>query len=178
MQVLFEKEVCDFLALPSMPRKLWDGKSSFEKGIAKVGIGFDRFAYAICKFDNNKDAKPRVVKVFSSDRFGDIVEIYVVPEYMNTELENADLDDDSKQKAKELLSEAKSLENENKETKFQEPENEWVFDEIHNKEEAMAWIKSYNKKNKIRGMIPENEETIKMRLLAIRSELNKKIRRK
>lgn len=178
MQVLFEKEVCDFLALPSMPRKLWDGKSSFEKGIAKVGIGFDRFAYAICKFDNNKDAKPRVVKVFSSDRFGDIVEIYVVPEYMNTELENADLDEDSKQKAKELLSEAKSLENENKETEFQEPENEWVFDEIHNKEEAMAWIKSYNKKNKIRGMIPENEETIKMRLLAIRSELNKKIRRK
>lgn len=178
MQVLFEKEVCDFLALPSIPRKLWDGKSSFEKGIAKVGIGFDRFAYAICKFDNNKDAKPRVVKVFSSDRFGDIVEIYVVPEYMNTELENADLDEDSKQKAKELLSEAKSLENENKETEFQEPENEWVFDEIHNKEEAMAWIKSYNKKNKIRGMIPENEETIKMRLLAIRSELNKKIRRK
>lgn len=178
MQVLFEKEVCDFLALPSMPRKLWDGKSSFEKGIAKVGIGFDRFAYAICKFDNNKDAKPRVVKVFSSDRFGDIVEIYVVPEYMNTELENADLDEDSKQNAKELLSEAKSLENENKENEFQEPENEWVFDEIHNKEEAMAWIKSYNKKNKIRGMIPENEETIKMRLLAIRSELNKKIRRK
>lgn len=178
MQVLFEKEVCDFLSLPSIPRKLWDGKSSFEKGIAKVGIGFDRFAYAVCKFDNNKDAKPRVVKVFSSDRFGDIVEIYVVPEYMNTELENADLDDDSKQKAKELLSEAKSLENENKETEFQEPENEWVFDEIHNKEEAMAWIKSYNKKNKIRGMIPENEETIKMRLLAIRSELNKKIRRK
>lgn len=178
MQVLFEKEVCDFLSLPSIPRKLWDGKSSFEKGIAKVGIGFDRFAYAVCKFDNNKDAKPRVVKVFSSDRFGDIVEIYVVPEYMNTELENADLDDESKQKAKELLSEAKSLENENKETEFQEPENEWVFDEIHNKEEAMAWIKSYNKKNKIRGMIPENDETIKMRLLAIRSELNKKIRRK
>lgn len=178
MQVLFEKEVCDFLSLPSIPRKLWDGKSSFEKGIARVGIGFDRFAYAVCKFDNNKDAKPRVVKVFSSDRFGDIVEIYVVPEYMNTELENADLDEDSKQKAKELLSEAKSLENENKETEFQEPENEWVFDEIHNKEEAMAWIKSYNKKNKIRGMIPENEETIKMRLLAIRSELNKKIRRK
>ncbi len=178
MQVLFEKEVCDFLSLPSIPRKLWDGKSSFEKGIAKVCIGFDRFAYAVCKFDNNKDAKPRVVKVFSSDRFGDIVEIYVVPEYMNTELENADLDDESKQKAKELLSEAESLENENKETEFQEPENEWVFDEIHNKEEAMAWIKSYNKKNKIRGMIPENEETIKMRLLAIRSELNKKIRRK
>lgn len=178
MQVLFEKEVCDFLSLPSIPRKMWDGKSPFEKGIAKVGIGFDRFAYAVCKFDNNKDAKPRVVKVFSSDRFGDIVEIYVVPEYMNTELENADLDDDSKQKAKELLSEAESLENENKETEFQEPENEWVFDEIHNKEEAMAWIKSYNKKNKIRGMIPENEETIKMRLLAIRSELNKKIRRK
>lgn len=178
MQVLFEKEVCDFLSLPSIPRKLWDGKSSFEKGIAKVGIGFDRFAYAVCKFDNNKDAKPRVVKVFSSDRFGDIVEIYVVPEYMNTEIENADLDDESKQKAKELLSEAESLENENNETEFQEPENEWVFDEIHNKEEAMAWIKSYNKKNKIRGMIPENEETIKMRLLAIRSELNKKIRRK
>ena len=179
MQVLFEKEVCDFLALPSMPRKLWDGKSSFEKGIAKVGIGFDRFAYAVCKFDNNKDAKPRVVKVFSSDRFGDIVEIYVVPEYMNTELENVDLDEKSTEKAEELLQEARELENATtKENEIKEPENEWVFDEIHNKEEAMAWIKSYNQRNKIRGHIPENEETIKMRLLAIRSDLNKKTRSK
>ena len=64
------------------------------------------------------------------------------------------------------------------ENEIKEPENEWVFDEIHNKEEAMAWIKSYNQRNKIRGHIPENEETIKMRLLAIRSDLNKKTRSK
>ncbi len=179
MQVLFEKEICDYLSLPSIPRKKWDGKSSFEKGVATVNVGFDRMAYAVCKFDNTKDAKPRVVKVFSSERFGGIVDIFVVPSYMNTELENVDLDEKSTEKAEELLQEARELENATtKENEIKEPENEWVFDEIHNKEEAMAWIKSYNQRNKIRGHIPENEETIKMRLLAIRSDLNKKTRSK
>lgn len=175
MQVLFEKEICDYLSLPSIPKKAWDGKTSFEKGVATVKLSFDRLAYAVCKFDSVKDVKPRVVKVFASEMFGDIVDVFVVPSYMNTELDNADLDEKSKVKAEELLQEAHEMENTAiKEPEIVEPENEWVFDEIHNKEEAMAWIKSYNKRNKIRGVVPENEETIKMRLLAIRSELNKR----
>lgn len=179
MQVLFEKEICDYLSLPSIPKKAWDGKTSFEKGVATVKLSFDRLAYAVCKYDSVKDVTPRVVKVFASERFGDIVDVFVVPSYMNTELDNADLDEKSKEKAKELLSEAKELENAIvKENVIMEPENEWVFDEIHNKEEAMAWIKSYNQRNKIRGHLPENEDTIKMRLLAIRSELEKKTKGK
>lgn len=179
MQVLFEKEICEHLSLPGIPKKKWDGKSSFEKGVATVKLSYERLAYAVCKFDNTKDESPRVVKVFASERFGDIVDIFIVPSYMDTELDNADLDEKSKEKAKELLSEAKELENATvKENVIMEPENEWVFDEIHNKEEAMAWIKAYNQRNKIRGHLPENEDTIKMRLLAIRSELEKKTKGK
>lgn len=179
MQVQFEKEICDYLSLPSIPRKKWDGKSSFEKGVAIVNVGFDRKAYAICKFDSTKDTTPRVVKVFSSERFSDIIDIFIVPSYMNTELENADLDEKSKEKAEELLSEAKELENAAvKENEVKEPENEYYFDHIHNDEEAIAFITSFNKKNKIKGNVPTRHETILMRLAVIHSELNKKGRRK
>lgn len=178
MQVLFEKEICDYLSLPSIPRKKWDGKSSFEKGVATVNVGFDRLAYAICKFDSTKDATPRVVKVFSSERFGEIKEIFIVPSYMNTELADADLDEKSKEKAEELLEEAKELETASKEPEMKEPENEYFFDHIHNDDEAIAFITSFNKKNGIRGNVPTKHDTIVMRLSVIHSELNKKARRK
>ena len=56
--------------------------------------------------------------------------------------------------------------------------NEWVFDEIHNRDEAEAWLRNYNKKNRIGGKVPKNEETIKMRLMAIYSEMNNKNNKK
>jgi hypothetical protein len=45
---------------------------------------------------------------------------------------------------------------------------EWIFPEIQNIEQAMAYLREYNRMNGIRkGKIPTSEETIKMRLYNI-----------
>lgn len=172
MGIRFEKEVCDYLKLPKLPVKEWDGKTAFDKGVAIVKLAFDEKAYAVAKFNPDVDSKPNVVKVFASETFFDIEKVFIVPDYMETNVENADLDDESKKKAEELAKQAEEIENENVvNTSIEDDLPEWIFDEIHSKEEAEAWLKAYNERNKIRGKIPTNEETIKLRLLAIHSEL-------
>ena len=172
MNVKFEKEICSFLNLPSIPLKEWDGETAFDKGVAIVKQAYDGQAYAVARFDPIKDAKPTIIKVFDSEPFFDIEKILVVPDYMETSVETADLDEESKKKAEELAKQAEEIENENVvNTSTEDDLPEWIFDEIHSKEEAEAWLKAYNERNKIRGKIPTNEETIKLRLLAIHSEL-------
>ena len=50
------------------------------------------------------------------------------------------------------------------------PENPYLFDNITNDEEAIAFIEAYNKKNGIKGQVPKKHETILNRLLVIYSE--------
>jgi hypothetical protein len=50
------------------------------------------------------------------------------------------------------------------EKKVELPKNEYFFDHIHNDEEAIAFIKSWNKSNRIKGRIPTDHETILMKL--------------
>ena len=52
-------------------------------------------------------------------------------------------------------------------------DNPYFFDFIHNDDEAIAFIESWNKKNKIHGNVPKKHETILMRLAVIYSESNK-----
>jgi len=173
-KILFENEVCEYLKIPSVPKKEFDGKTSFKDGVAIVRLTTDDLAYATCTFNAETDKEPRIKKVFTQATFLNIEKVFVVPTYMDTsDIENADLDEQSKEAAQRLADEANEL-TEQEEEKLELPQNEWVFDEIHNKEEAMAWIKSYNQTNKIRGRVPEDEETLKLRLLAIQSELKNK----
>lgn len=171
-KILYEKEICDYLNLPSLPAKEWDGKSPFNKGVAVVNMAYDEKAYAVASYDPQVDKEPRITKVFANGVFFDIVKVLIVPDYMETDVTDADLDEESKRKAEELAHEAEEIENENVvDTKNEDNLPEWIFDEIHSKEEAEAWLKAYNARNKIRGKIPTNEETIKLRLLAIHAEL-------
>lgn len=173
-KILFENEVCEYLKIPSVPKKEFDGKTSFKDGVAIVRLTTDDLAYATCTFNAEIDKEPRVKKVFTQATFTNIERVFVVPTYMDTsDIEKADLDEQSKEAAQRLADEANEL-TEQEEEKLELPQNEWVFDEIHNKEEAMAWIKSYNQSNKIRGRVPEDEETLKLRLFAIQSELKNK----
>ena len=51
------------------------------------------------------------------------------------------------------------------------PKNPYLFDNITNDEEAIAFIEAYNKKNGIiKGQVPKKHETILNRLLVIYSE--------
>jgi hypothetical protein len=86
-----------------------------------------------------------------------------------------DLDEQSKKKVQQVLDEAKEIENEG--TKDENPMAnlpEWIFSEIHSKEEAVAWLKNFQSRNKQKGRIPTTEENIKLRLFSIYSELQKK----
>lgn len=180
MVILKEKEVLDYLQIPNVPKKEWDGKTSFKDGVAIVNLYGGKQMYAIATFDAETDTNPRIKKVFSGEPFYDVVNVFVVPSYMAKEedVENFDIDEQSKVAAIALLEEAKELENAGVEEKPFEDDNsnsnEWVFDEIHNMEEARAWIKSYNHKNRInKNRIPKDEESMKLRLLAISKEMEK-----
>ena len=167
--------------LPSIPsdKYVWDGKSSFKDGIAIVQLMYQGYAYAACTFDAEKDDKPRVVKTFAQEPFVDVERIIVVPAFMDVNVEDMDLDEDSKRAAELLTQEADELtsDEQREDEKAANEINalpEWVFEEIHNKEEAQAWLQQYNSRNRIRGRVPENEETIKLRLLTIYTELKEK----
>lgn len=178
--IQFEALVIDYLKLPSIPKKEWDGKSSFKDGVAVIKMLQDRTGYAVATFDAEKDSEPRIKKTFSLEPFSEILKIFVVPAYMDTQetsIIRFDVDNDSKEAALRLAREADELENDGTESEAMKEMKElpeWVFDNIHNLEEAQAFIKQYNGKNKIKGKIPSNEDTVKCRLLAIYNEMNNK----
>ena len=177
----FEKEAIDYLGLPSIPKKEFDGHTPFSKGIAVLELFGGEEAYAICAFDPEKGhTKPKVTKVFRVVPFTKIKRIFVVPNYMSTieDVGQMDLDDESKKRAEQILKEAEEIENEgveeNSNTVPIDTLPEWIFPEIENKEQAEAWIRQYNSRNRIKGKIPSNEDTIKLRLYSIYIETRNK----
>jgi hypothetical protein len=167
----FEKEIIAYLNIPSIPKKEWNGKDSFQYGVAILNLATNRQAYAACSFDKETDSKPRIRKVFCVEPFNGIDKVFVVPSYMDNDTTDADLDSESKKRAEQLAAEAEELENKGTVEEAVENANklpEWIFDEIHNMSEAQAWLKQYNIRNGIKkGKVPTNEETIKMRLYNI-----------
>jgi len=171
--ISFEKEVCEYLNLPKLPIKEWDGESGFEKGVAVLEKKFGDKAYAVSSFNPQNENKPRIVKVFDCEQFINIEKIFVVPEYMETDVQDADLDEESKKKAEELAKEAEEVENDGT-PQIKLPDNPYFFDFIHNDDEAIAYIDAYNKKNKIQGgKLPKKHESILNRLLVIYTEMQK-----
>lgn len=173
-----ELEVCQYLNIPSIPKKEWDCKANFKYGVAIVNNVDGRQSYGVVTYNAEKDEKPRIVKIFTMIPFTDIEKVFVVPNYMDTNVEKMDLDEESKKKAEILVKEAKEYEMDGvenaKETKMEDLP-EWIFAEINNKEEAQAWLRQYNKINKIKkGKVPSNEETLKLRLYAIYKEQEKR----
>ena len=172
--ISFEKEVCSYLNIPSLPKKEWDGKSSFKNAVATIKLGGNRLAYAVASYDEAKDDAPRVVKSFMTEPFYGIDKIFVVPSYMDTDVDNMDLDEQSKKAAEDLKKEADELENQGADENMEVPENEYCFDHIHNDEEAIAFIEAYNRENNIKGAIPKKHESIIARLTVIYAESLKK----
>ena len=172
--ISFEKEVCSYLNIPSLPKKEWDGKSSFKNAVATIKLGGSRLAYAVASYDEAKDDAPRVVKSFMTEPFYGIDKIFVVPSYMDTDVDNMDLDEQSKKAAEDLKKEADELEKQGADENMEVPKNEYCFDHIHNDEEAIAFIEAYNRENNIKGAIPKKHESIIARLTVIYAESLKK----
>ena len=162
---MYEKEICNYLNIPSIPKKEWDGQKPFKSACGEVTLIGDMQAYAVFGF-NEKEGKPFVKKVFGEERIMHIGKIYPVPDYMDMQnIDNWDVDEESKNAASILANEA--MEMEQQEQKTPEILNEWYFDEIHNIEEARAWVASYKKRNRIRGTMPKTEETLKSYLYVL-----------
>ena len=174
MDIRFEKEVCEWLTIPNIPKKEWDGHSAFKHGVAIVKHRHsDEQSYAVATFDANRDAAPRIVKVFDCEPFSCVGTIYVVPSYIDNDIDNWDVDEASKKAARSIVNEAKEMEIEAADN-IEIPQNEYFFDHIHNDEEAKAYIKSYNQSNKIGGRIPSSHDSIVLRLGVIWAEQNKR----
>ena len=169
--VEYEKEVIAYLNIPSIPKKEWNQQDSFQNGVAVVSLSLGHLAYAVCTFDKDKDREPRIKKVFGIEPFTSIEKVFVVPSYMDNDTSEVDLDAESKKRAEQLAEEAKELENQGTVEEAIEDANklpEWIFPEIQNLEQAQAYLREYNKINRIKkGKVPTNEETIKMRLYNI-----------
>ena len=172
--IYYEDFVCKALGLPAIPKKEWDGTKSFKVGVGVIEMADGSECYGVVTFDSEKDEKPRVTKVFTLEQFVGVKQVFVVPEYMDEDVEHMDLDDESKEAAKRLLEEAKELENEGVETNDELPKNEYFFDNVTNDEEAAAFIKDYNKRNRIKGRVQTTHDALVMRLSVIYSEMNNK----
>lgn len=172
VQIEFEQEVLSYLGLPSIPKKEYDNekKPYFDKGVAVIEIGDGRLAYAVCAFKEGQK-EPSITKVFSIEPFRKIHSIFIVPNYMSSidDVEAMDLDEQSKKKAIEVLEEAEKKENNGIESNVPSIDelSEWIFPEIENREQANAWLRNYNKTNKLRNSIPKTDENMKLRLYSI-----------
>lgn len=175
--MLNEKEICHYLDIPSIPKKEWDGKSSFKDGVALVKLAYGGSMYAVATFDTEHDTQPKIKKVFSLEQFTEIEKIFVVPSYMDIDVDNMDLDEESKDAARNIVNEALELESTGitSPSKDAENENEYYYDFIHNDEEAQAYIRAYNKSHGIRGnRVPKSHEGLIMRLSVIWKDENNK----
>lgn len=171
--VFFEKEVCEYLMIPSIPKKEWNGNDSFKYGVAIINTLAGN-AYALATFDNEKDEKPRIIRVFDGTPFNGISKVFVVPSYMDNDVKDWDVDEQSKKAAEQIINEANDLVEESESSlEMKVPENEYFFSHITNDEEAQAFIKSYNQQNKIGGRIPKTHESLVLRLGVIWGEQNK-----
>lgn len=177
-----EEKVCKHLNIPSIPKKEWDGVRSFKFGVAVVKHNEDDKSYAVATFDSETDVKPRIIKVFDIIPFREIETIYVVPSYMDIEdIDKWDLDESSKKAAELIVEEVKELEGED-ESESKAPENEYCYDFITNDEEALAFIRDYNRRHGIKkGRIPNTHDGILTRLASIwmnENGKNKKVNKK
>ena len=170
--IVNEKEVLQALSIPAIPKKKWDGHSSFLRGVAITNLTDGNQALALATFDSEYDKEPRIKRVFSMIPFVSVGDIYVIPQYMDDDVEHMDLDESSKSTALDLLEQAKAIEsNLVEEEEENNNGNEYYFDNIHNDEEARAFIKSYNKRKGIKGKLPKTHETIVLRLYVIWKEI-------
>ena len=174
--ILFENEICKHLNIPSIPKKEWNSKDNFKRGVAVTRLALGNYAYAVCAFEED-DVEPRVIKSFANEPFYGIEKVFVIPNYMETDVAEMDLDEESKKKAEILVQEAKELTEQTEEDdsmKEMRERPEWVFPKITSYEEAVAWLQNYASTHKLRGKLPTSEESIKMRLLNIYSQQKKK----
>ena len=157
---MYKNETLAYLDIPKIPQKEWDRQTPFKNGvgIAKTNVGE---VYVVVGYSEDDENNLKIRKVFGLEPIIEITKVYPIPDYMDMNgIENWDVDDESKQNAMAVAKEVIEMENEQEEEQKEEYK-EWFFDEIHNLEEARAWVAAYRKRNRIKGTPPKTEDAIK-----------------
>lgn len=166
-------EVCKYLGIPDIPKKLWNEKSSFDKGVCLLKCVDNSEIFGICSYNEEKGL--RVIKVFNSIPFTKIISVYPIPSYMDDDIEQMEFDSDESTEAMEqLLKEKEEIVKKDVE-KPKIEDYEWGFPFIVNKEQAMAYLKEQYKKDKIKGAIPTKDEVLKAKLKVLYAKQQKLI---
>ena len=147
------------LGIPKCPKKKWDDESSFDNGIAVITRLTGSEDYAVCSYNKETDQSVRIIKDFGAEPFVGIVAVYPIPAYMDDNIEKMDIDDESREAMEDLLREKEEIINKDVE-KPKVEEYEWGYDFIHNKQEAVAFLKT----KKLKGNLPTKDEVIKAKL--------------
>src|SRR5574344_2033441 len=151
-------EVCKYLGIPDIPKKLWNEKSSFDKGVCLLKCVDNSEIFGICSYNEEKGL--RVIKVFNSIPFTKIISVYPIPSYMDDEIEQMEFDrDESTVAMEQLLQEKEAIVKKDVE-KPKIEDYEWGFPFIVNKEQAMAYLKEQYKKDKIKFSKPTKTNEI------------------
>lgn len=167
--IKFEKEICAMLEIPCCPKKEWDNKTPFERGVALLRDITGTEMYAVCTYNPEIYKKVRITKVFGSIPFSEILSVYPIPAYMEDDITKMDLDESSKEAMEDLLREKAEITNKDVEVPNKEI-YEWGYSFITNKQEAIAFLKTKN----VRGKIPTNEEVLKAKLKVMFNKENNK----
>ena len=172
-----ERDIIDYLGLPSIPKKEWDGRSGFRRGIAVTSLLSGGEAYAVASYDSEFDEEPRIIKVFTLEPYRDVRIVALVPDYMNTDgVGTWDLSPESKAAAESIINEAHELEVEDvREERTDIPKHEYLYAHVTNDNEAKAFIKSWNAQHGAKkARIPKTHEDIITKLTAMWLNDNKK----
>jgi len=158
----FYDETIDMLRIPSIPKKEWDGKSPFDRGIAQITTMFGSREYAICSFNPERDDKPRIVKIFGGLRFTSVDKIWPIPDYMDDDIRKMEFaDEESRTSMSVMLQEKEQMVNAN--AKDEDGGGEWGYPIIHTTKQAVAYLKAKHPKDGI----PSDPEVLKAKLKAM-----------
>lgn len=159
-----KKEVCKTLGIPDIPKKKWDGESSFDKAACTIECIDGSTHYGICSYNKDTDSNIKITNVFNTIPFVKVIDVYPLPLYMDDNVDEMEFDDDeSYNYVNQLLEEKEEIINKGVEPSPIE-EFEWGYPFIANKEQAMAYMKELYKKDKKKGAIPTKDEVLKSAL--------------
>jgi hypothetical protein len=163
-EIEYEKQALEYLRLPVKPKHLWDKKTHFDSGLAIVKTITGHFNYAICRY-NEQDEAPMIKKVFSGEPFSSIEKIYPMPKYMESDISKMSFNDEESELAMQaLINERDAKINKGGDGETDElDKNEWHTEAIHNRQEAIAWLKSKGEK----GAMFKTDDALKMKIYSV-----------
>lgn len=176
MNINYKEKLLDFLKIPAIPKKEWDKRSYFNKGVAIIESIVGSRSYAVCCYSESSE-RPYITKVFDTEPFKCILSIYPVPDYMDNDVDKFDLDENSLDAIADLLEERDIEIGADAKDDDSDEDNEWVYPFIHSREEAIAYLRSQGGNNAKGLHLIKSDETIKMRLLINKEEQNRKVKR-